>query len=568
MSKEEVKMLDKLTLSKARELEEVWHQEYLKRHGELELKTASDSGIPLKSMYTPEDIQNISFDDIGIPGVYPYTRGLYPLQYQVMPWMMQFAFGYGLSEHCRERYEFLRQRGMRGYTGRESTYFIAWDLPTKLGIDPDHPEASGRIGLCGTNTATMDDFERLFKDVPLDRTNVVLAIDECTAVMLAMFAAYAEEHGYPLEKLRGNTFNWLYHQWFWDTPSFNTKYVFPLMIEVIKFCVKYMPQWNHTIIDGYNVEEAGANAIQEIGATLAIHIALSEECIKAGLNPDEFITGFSGHLAFGRDFFEDVAKARAARRMWAKINNERFGCHNPRALRFRFQAETAGSTLTAQQPLNNITRLSLGTLAAVLAGASAIWTCGYDEAIGIPTEEAAETGVRIQQIIFHESGVPGVSDPLGGSYYLEWLTNKIEAGVENFLNEVESNGGYLKCWESGWFTSQIQRTAFQWHQALARKERIKVGVNEYITEREVKVPRFSYPIEIEETAIARINKFKAERDNLRTKTALERLKTEAGKVAAGKGELMPALIEAAKARATLQEMMNILKETFGYGFPY
>ena len=560
-------MYEKATLSKARKLEEAWRGELSRRHGDMEITAATDANIPLKPLYTPMDMEKISLDDIAAPGVYPYTRGLYPLQYQAMPWMMQFAFGYGLPEHCRKRYEFLRQKGMRGYEDRESTYFIAWDLPTKLGIDPDHPEAKGRVGLCGSTTSTMDDFDRLFKGVQLDRTNVVVPIDECTAVMLAMFVAYAEEQGFKLQDLRGNTFNWLYHQWFWDTPSFSTRHVFPLMIEVIKFCVKNLPRWNHTLIDGYNAEEAGANAIQEIGATLAVHIALTEECIKAGLDPDQFITGFSGHLAFGRDFFEDVAKARVTRRMWAKINKERFGCKNPRALKFRFQAETAGSMLTAQQPLNNITRLSLGTLAAVLSGASAIWTCGYDEAISIPTEEAAETGVRIQQIIYHESGVPSVSDPLGGSYYLESLTNEMEAEVEKFLDEVEANGGYIQCWESGWFTNEIQKTAREWNRALATNEKIKVGVNEYVTEKELKVPPFSHPKDVEETAIARIKQYKEERDGPKTQKALEGLKAEAKKVADGNGELMPALIEAAKARATLQEMMDIMKETFGYGFP-
>jgi len=562
-------MFTRDTLEKDRELQKRWKEKYQKLYKDIEFKTTTASGIPVKPVYTPSDIEHIDFGEIGVPGEYPYTRGIYPLQYQFQPWVNQMSLGYGLPEQTRERMEMLKDAGMKGYFGAQS-YNLPHDLVSKAGLDPDSPEARGLVGRGGVNISTIDDLERLFHDIPLDKTQIVQNIGSATMVGLAMFIVYAERRGFPREKLGGNSMNWLYKAPFVDYAMFPPKSAFKLMVEFIKFCRNNMPRWNTTNICGYFIEEAGGNAIQEAAFSIATGIAITEECIRAGLHPDEFLPRFGFQFAQGNDFLEEIAKIRAIRRIWAKINRERFGCKDPKSMQVRMHIHTSGCSLMAQQPLVNVVRAAFHTLGAVLAGTNALHTSAYDEALGLPTEEAATLALRTQQVVLHETSIPNVSDPLAGSYYVEWLTSKIEEEANKLIEKIDQLG-YIKAWETGWFKDELAKSAYKWREGMDNSERIVVGVNRYVSDEERKVPVFKIDPKIEETAVERVKKFRAQRDNARTKAVLEGLRDVARRVDEEwpqGGDLMPAIIEAAKADATLGEMQGILKEVFGWGYAY
>ncbi|MFH1624432.1 MAG: methylmalonyl-CoA mutase family protein, partial [Pseudomonadota bacterium] len=521
-------MFSKDTMDKDRELQKEWQETYSKLYKDKEFKATTGSGIPVKPVYTASDIEHIDYNEIGVPGEYPYTRGIYPLQYQFQPWVNQMSLGYGLPEQTRERMEMLKEAGMRGYFGSQS-YNLPHDLVSKTGLDPDAPEAKGLVGRGGVNISTIEDLDRIFHDIPLDKTQIVQNIGSATMVGLALYIVYAERRGFPRERLGGNSMNFLYKGPFVDYAMFPPRSAFRLMAEFIKFCSRNMPRWNTTNIAGYFIEEAGGNAVQEAAFTMAAGIAITEECIKAGLHPDEFLPRFGFQFAQGNDFLEEIAKIRALRRMWAKINKERFGCKNQRSMQLRMHIHTSGCSLMAQQPLVNIIRAAFHTLGAVLSGTNALHTSAYDEALGLPTEEAATLALRTQQVVLHETHIPNVSDPLAGSYYLEWLTSKIEEEAEKLIEKIDQIG-YIKAWETGWFKEELGNSAYRWRESMDSGERIVVGVNKYVSDEGQKTPVFKIDPKIEQTAVERVRQFRAKRDNAKTKAALDRLMETARKV--------------------------------------
>ena len=445
-------------------LEEEWRRECRRLYGEAQPRLATASGIPIKPVYSPADMEGLDYSqDLGMPGLYPYTRGAYPLLYQSSPWTTQQGMGYGLPEDTRQRYDLLLREGLEVHQGMVPQFFIVPDAPSQEGYDPDHPAARGQVGVCGTSWCKNEDFDLLFHDLPLDKTGLVLANYDSSMVGVAFYVACAERMGYRPEQLRGHTVNNLYRQTCWDLRSFPPESALMVGAELIKYCALNIPRWSPISIQGYGFQEAGANAVQELAFMLATAIAVTEKVTELGLHPDQFVSRYGFHFAADDDFFETIAKIRAFRRMWARLARERFGCQNPKSLAAIIQVETAGTSLTAQQPLNNIVRAALQTLAAVLSGPTSVWTTHYDEALSIPTEEAAVLSLRTQQIIYHETGVAKVVDPLAGSYYLEWLTSKIEEEVQKLLSRVLEMG-YVQAWRSGWFRRELERSAWEWNE--------------------------------------------------------------------------------------------------------
>jgi methylmalonyl-CoA mutase N-terminal domain/subunit len=546
---------------------ENWQSQCSKLYGDSEFEATTKSGIRVKPAYGPTDIADISPGDLVLPGEYPYTRGTFPLRYQVRPWMNQQLLGYGLPEQTRQRMDFMTAEGQTWLPGQEA-YSIIVDITTQKGYDPGDPEARGRVGICGVSLSTVDDLAILWDGKDLRKTFVNYVAFDPSIVILAMHIVAAERRGVPQQELLGEVQNTLYRGWYFDDIMFPPRGAFKLMVELIKYCTGNMPQWNTTNIDEYEMAEAGANPVQALAFAVATYMAITEECLKAGLKPDDFLPKFFWHAGLGNDFFEEIAKFRALRRMWAKINKERFGCQDPKSLRARVFIDTLGSTMTAQQPLNNIVRTTLQTLAAAFSDATSIDTCPYDEAFNIPTEQAEMISLRTKQILLHETNIPNVTDPLGGSYYVEWLTNRVEEEAYKLIQQVEERGGYIKCWEDGWFRQEIMQTANKWRADLESGQEIVVGVNKYVVPEEQVVPLFEYPTEAEEIAIERVKAHKQRRDNARTKAALNGLREEAERVDRGDGYLMPALIEAARAEATLREMMDVLREVFGWGYTW
>jgi len=546
-------------------MEDRWKETCEKSYGDKRVQRTSFSGIPVKEVYSPSDVEGTEYKDIGMPGEFPYTRGTYPMDYQIYPWAMQFGFGYGLPEHTRERYIVMRDAGMTGPVGRDTAYFVVLDHPSQHGFDPDDPLSRGRVGYCGCSVSTMRDYEILFDGIPIEKINVIFPCWEASWPGLAMHFVYCERRGIPQEKLMGLTLALYYHQVYADNAAFTPKNVLKLAVEQVKYCSKYVPKWNNFSFNGYNVEEAGANAIQEIAFNFSAMITLVEECMKVGLNPDDFLHRFGFYFGLGNDMFENVAKIRAARRMWAKITKDRFGCKNPRSQKLVVTCQNAGSQFTAQQPYNNIVRATLQTLSGILAGSRTMWTTPYDESFSLPTEEAATIAVRTNQIILHESRVPNVSDPLAGSYYVEWLTNEMEKRIWDLLDKIEAMG-WVKGVETGWFRGEIEKEAYSWRKKIDSGEEIQVGVNKYEGE-EHGISVFEVP-DVEDTAIERIEEFRKKRDNGKVEKALDNLRDVSVKVEKGEGDLMPALIEAARADATNGEMGSVLREVFGYGYTY
>ena len=536
-------MFDKRTLNKSKSLEQQWQEECSKRYGEREAKLVTSSGIPVKPVYTPADIEDTDYKAIGMPGQYPYTRGIYPLQYQVQPWMMQLGFGYGLPEQSRTRKDYLDKEEMEGYAkfGWLPPANLVADLPGQSGYDPDHPVARGRVGVGGMSISTTEELARALDGFPLDKVSISFNWRESSLAMLSMYVVYAERRGFPPQVLHGNSPNLLYRHGGRDLPTFPPNNAMKLIVELIKHCTQNMPRWNTLDLDEYGMYEVEGNAIQGIAFPSAVGIAIAEECIKAGLDLDDFLPRWSFHMAQGNDFFEEIAKHRAMRRMWAKITKERFGCKNDKALLFRTYTQTAGSTLTAQQPLNNIVRIVLQALGAVLSGSNAIWTTCYDEALALPTEESVRLALRTQQILLHETNITNVSDPLAGSYYLEWLTNRLEEEATKLIERIDDMG-YIKAWETGWIRKELERTAYEKAQRIDKGEDIIVGVNKYKIDEEQRVSLFKHDPKAEEIAIERVRRFREERDNTRTEDTLAKLRQVAQRVNVEwprGGDLMP-----------------------------
>jgi methylmalonyl-CoA mutase N-terminal domain/subunit len=525
----------------------------------------TDSGLPIKPVYFPHDVAEQSYGMLSAPGIYPFTRGLYPAQYQFMRWANQPVIGYGLPEDTRKRMDYLQSQGMTGYFGN-TFYNLVYDLVSHEGIDPDHPAAEGRVGQCGMAVYTLEDNARLFDGLPLDKINVIHISYYEVLPVLAHYLAYARRRGVPWAELGGNSMSWYYQSAYVGMTCFPPKAGMALAAELVSFCTREMPRWNTVNIFGYGMEEAGATAVQEVAFSVAAGIDYARACLASGLKADQFLSRFGFQISQSNDFFEEICKIRALRRLWARKCHE-LGARDPKSMHVRIHTHTSGSVLTAQQPLNNLIRTTLHAFGAALSGVQAMEVSSFDEALAIPTEHAHTMALRIQQIIQEESGITRVADPLGGSYYVESLTNQIEAAAEKIFGEVESRGGYHKCHD--YVRAQIEASAARWRDQIDTKERVLVGMNKYESSEVQDIEVFRVNPESERVAVERIRELRARRDAQRWEAAMAALDTAASRFAGGEiGRLVPAMIEASDADATTGELMGVLKKHLGWTSPY
>ncbi|WP_322481004.1 methylmalonyl-CoA mutase family protein [Thermogemmatispora sp.] len=536
-----------------RRWEETTVRQSLERMPERE-HLVTTSSVPIKRLYTPLDVAHLDYmRDIGLPGEYPFTRGVQPTMYRAKPWTMRMFAGFGTAEDTNARFKYLLQQGQTGLS-------TAFDMPTLYGYDTDHPMAAGEFGKCGVAVSSLADMEILFKDIPLDRITTSMTINSPAAVIWAMYIVNAEKQGYPRDKLGGTLQNDILKEYIAQK-----EFLFPpepslrLVVDTIEFGARYMPRWNTVSISGYHIREAGATAVQELAFTIANGMTYVEAALQRGLKIDEFAPRLSFFFDVHNDFFEEIAKFRAARRIWAKLMRERYGAKNPRSWLLRCHAQTAGVSLTAQQPENNIIRTTIQALAAVLGGTQSLHTNALDEALALPTEKAALIALRTQQIIAHESGVTNTVDPLGGSYFVEKLTDETEQAAWEYIRRIEELGGVLACIQNGFFQREIAESAYRYQQEIEQRKRIIVGVNEYVMEEDMKVPTLYIDREGERVHLERLNRVRRERDQAAVRKALDNLR----RVAEGTENTMPAIIEAVKAYATLGEIMDVFRSVFG-----
>ena len=548
---------DKIREAKKRWLEKAENSS-MKRTG---IKFTTISDIEVQMLYTPDDLEGFDYmEKLGFPGEYPYTRGIHYNMYRVRLWTMRQFAGFGTPEDTNQRFKFLLKHGETGLS-------VAFDLPTLMGIDADDPMAEGEVGVCGVSVSSLADMEIVFKDIPLDQVSTSMTINAPAAMIWAMYLVTAEKQGVKFNQLRGTIQNDILKEYIAQK-----EWIYPpepsikLIVDTIRFAKDYVPQWNPISISGYHIREAGATAVQELAFTLADGFAYVEACINAGMDVDEFAPRLSFFFNSHLDFFEEIAKFRAARRIWARYMRERYGAKNPRSWMLRFHTQTAGCSLTAQQPENNIVRTAFEALAAVLGGTQSLHTNSMDETYALPTEKAAKIALRTQQIIAYEIGVANVIDPLGGSYYIESLTNKIEEEVEKYFRKIEaysSNGsmleGVIKGIEDGFFQREIAESAYRYQQELDRKERIIVGVNEFVEDEPVEIPILRIPPEVADKQKKRLAEVRATRNQAEVERALAELK----KAAEEDQPLMPKILDCVRAYCTLGEMTATLKEVWG-----
>ncbi len=518
------------------------------------------SDIPIKSVYTPEDVEDL---DLGtMPGVYPFTRGLYPDGYALTPWMQQMVFGYGTCEETREKMESLVAQGMEGYFGHK-VFNIVYDVPTMYGIDADHPEAEGNVGQCGSHLSTPEDYDEIIRDWDLETTNFSLITGDNCLPALGQIVAAAERRGYTPDALRGNSMNWYPRIAVQDIPSWEPKYGYALMADLIKYCTINIPAWNTTNIFMYGLSEAGATPVQELAYGLSWGKSVIDAGKAAGLEPDSFVGRFGFQIGIQMNFFEEIAKLRAHRKMWAKITSDA-GCTKPQCQHARVHIHTSGNVLVAQQPLNNTARITMQIMAAILGGVQSIHSCSYDETIGIPTELSHRTALRSQQIMMWESGMRDVADPLAGSYYVECLTDQMEKEAWKIFNELEERGGYMKGLEDGQIKMEIDNSAYKTKKMITAGKIPVVGVNKYVMDEKEEHQPFRIDYEIERKAIERLRAFRKKRNQEDVDQALVALKNACMELKDGKGEVMPALVEAARKGATNGEMIIPMREAFGW----
>jgi methylmalonyl-CoA mutase N-terminal domain/subunit len=557
-------------LEASRALEREWQQKFAAMAAKFGVDAASyrlqtDSGLPLKPVYFPQDAAETRLEDLSAPGAFPFTRGLYAAQYQFMPWANQPVIGYGLPEDTRQRMDFLQSQGMTGYFG-STFYNLVYDLVSHEGLDPDHPAAEGRVGQCGMAVYSVEDQARLFDGLPLEKINVVHISYYEVLPVLAHYLAYARRRGVPWAKLGGNSMSWYYQSAYVGMTCFPPKAGMDLAVELVNFCTREMPKWNTVNIFGYGMEEAGSTAVQEVAYSVAAGIDYARGCVASGLHPDQFLSRFGFQISQANDFFEEICKIRALRRLWARKCRE-LGARDPKSMHVRIHTHTSGAVLTAQQPLNNLIRTTLHSLGAALSGVQAMEVSSFDEALAIPTEHAHTMALRVQQIIQDESGVTRVADPLGGSYFVEHLTNQIEAEAAKLMDEVEARGGFHKCHD--FVRARIEESAARWRDEVDARKRIVVGVNKYQSAETQDIEVFKLNPGAERVAVERVKELRARRDAERFKRAMADLEVAAKRMSAGEiGVLMPAMIEAADADATTGELMAVLKKRLGWSSPY
>ena len=515
---------------------------------------ANTSGIPVNRVYTPLDMEGFDYlKQLGLPGQYPYTRAVQPTAYRGRFWTMRQYAGFASADETNERYHFLLKSGQTGLS-------VAFDLPTQIGYDSDHPLAQGEVGKVGVCIDSLWDMERLFQGIPLDQVSTSMTINSPCAILMAMYLAVAEKQGVPFDKLRGTVQNDILKEY----PARGT-YIFAprpsmrLITDIFAYCTKEVPQWNTISISGYHIREAGSTAVQEVAFTLANGIAYVEAAIAAGMKVDEFGPRLSFFFNSHSDFLEEVAKFRAARRLWAKIMKERFNAQDPRSLMLRFHTQTAGCSLTAQQPLNNIMRVAFQAMSAVLGGTQSLHTNSYDEALALPSELAVQVALRSQQVVAYETNVCDTVDPLAGSYYIEKLTDEVEARAQEYIDQIDRMGGAVAAIEKGFIQKEIGASAYRFQREIEKGERIIVGLNRFQTHEDKLTGLLKVDPEVGAKQVARLQELKNTRDNAAVQQALAELKT----AAEGTDNLMPPILKAVKALATLGEICDTLRGVFG-----
>ncbi|MBW1667900.1 MAG: methylmalonyl-CoA mutase [Deltaproteobacteria bacterium] len=529
----------------------------LERSPERQETFKTESDIPVKRLYTPLDLEDIDYEaDLGFPGEYPYTRGVYPTMYRGRLWTMRNYAGFGTAEDTNKRYRYLLEQGMVGLS-------MAFDLPTQLGYDSDDPLAEGAVGRVGVAVDSLADMEVVFRDIPLEKVSTSMTINAPATILLAMYIAVGEKQGVPQEKLMGTTQNDILKEFI-----ARGTYIFPpepsikLVLDIVEYCAKHVPRWNTLNIAGYHFREAGANAVQELAFTLADAITYIEKAQERGLDVDYFAPRLSYSLGCYMDFFEEVAKFRAARRVFARIMKERFGAKNPKSYLFRIFTGSCGSTLVTQQPINNIVRVTMHALMGILGGDQAIHTACWDEGYAIPSEDSARLALRTQQILAHECGLCSTIDPLGGSYYVESLTNEIEKRASRYLQQIEEMGGMLAAIDNGFVFREIQESSVKFQDRVESGDRIIVGLNKFATPEQDGVEEqdiFQVHERVETTQKQKLRELKARRNQEQVKVSLRRLKE-----AIDRGEnLMPFIIEAVESYATIGEICGIMRERWG-----
>ena len=514
----------------------------------------TDSGITINPLYTAETLG--TFDPataLGAPGQQPYTRGIYPTMHRDRLWTMRQYAGFGSAADTNQRFKFLLEAGQTGLS-------CAFDLPTQMGYDSDHARSAGEVGKVGVAIDSLDDMRTLLADLPLDKVTTSMTINSTAAILLLMYELVAEERGVPSTAISGTIQNDLLKEYI-----ARGTYVYPpkpsmrIITNIFEYCSKNVPKWNTISISGYHIREAGSTAVQELAFTLSNAIAYVQAAIDAGLDVDDIGPRLSFFWNGHNNFFEEVAKFRASRRMWHDIMTNRFGAKKEASKLMRFHTQTGGSTLTAQQPLNNVVRVAVQSMAAVLGGTQSLHTNGYDEALGLPTEDAARIALRTQQIIAHESGVPDTADPLAGSYFIESLTNEMEKEAGQIIDTIQKMGGSVAAIEQGYMQDEIAASAYRFQQQLEKKEKIIVGVNQFIQKEESKIPILKIDESIRSKQTERLNQLKAKRNNQQCATCLEQIK----KNALEGSNLMPAVIAAVENYCTLGEIADTLRKVFG-----
>jgi len=512
------------------------------------------SGIPVERLYGSEGTAAEGFEEnVGYPGEVPYTRGIYPTMYRGRLWTMRQYAGFGTAVESNQRYRYLLGKGQAGLS-------VAFDLPTQIGMDSDAPLALGEVGKVGVAIDSLEDMETLFEGIPLENVSTSMTINATAAILLCLYVAVAKKQGANLSKLSGTIQNDILKEYIArGTYIYPVRPAMRIVTDIFAWCRDNLPRWNTISISGYHIREAGSTAVQEVAFTLADGIAYVQAALDAGLAVDEFAPQLSFFFNAHNDLLEEIAKFRAARRLWARIMEERFQAKDPRSLLLRFHAQTAGSSLTAQQPENNIVRVAIQGLAAVLGGCQSLHTNSMDEALALPTEDAALIALRTQQIIAHETGVTNTIDAVGGSYAIEHLTNEVETGAKAYIQKIDALGGMLRAIESGFVQGEIQKAAFDYQRAVESREQIVVGVNDFVANDERTIPLLRIKEEIERSQVERLKALRAKRDGKKTQTTLKEL----ARRAASPENLLPAILSAVEAYATVGEISDALRGVFG-----
>ncbi|HYB20000.1 MAG TPA: methylmalonyl-CoA mutase family protein [Thermodesulfobacteriota bacterium] len=550
-------MFDPKKIEEMRNQAQEWNNKVdktLAKNPERKKNFQTTSGIAVKRVFSPEDIAGLDYrKDLNLPGEFPYTRGIQPTMFRGRFWTMRQYAGFGTAEDTNRRYRYLLEQGQTGLS-------VAFDLPTQIGYDSDHPLAQGEVGKVGVAIDSVKDMEVLFNQIPLDKVSTSMTINAPAALLLAMYIAVGEEQGVVAAKLNGTIQNDILKEY-----SSRGTYIFPpkpsmrIITNTFEYCTREVPNWNTISISGYHMREAGCTAVQEVAFTLSNGIAYVQAALQAGLDVDEFAPRLSFFFNAHLDFLEEVAKYRAARRLWSKIMKDRFKAQNPRSWMLRFHTQTAGSTLTAQQPSNNIIRVGWQALAAVLGGTQSLHTNSMDEALALPSEQSVQVALRTQQLIAYESGAGDTADPLGGSFYIEKLTDEIEKRAGDYMEKIDQMGGSVAAVERGYIQQEIQESAYRYQKEVESGDRVIVGVNRFQTKEPPLKGLLKVDPRVREVQVKRIAELKASRDSQQVKTSLAELK----KTAQGEGNLMVPILNAVRARCTLGEICDTLRGVFG-----